>query len=148
MNLRRPTAQFHSISISFSTATMSFSSEAGLQLVLAIIMVDGKYALQLRDNRGGINAPGMWSLFGGEVESGEAADDAVARELKEELDIHPREYRFCTALKDLNRLLQRKDATAFLKLIFRPNGRLTHCGRVRQFVYSLIVTPLIWRCRS
>jgi hypothetical protein len=34
----------------------------------AILLVDGKYVLQLRDNNPQIAVPGMWSLFGGSIE--------------------------------------------------------------------------------
>ena len=57
--------------------------------VLAVLLVDGRYALQLRDNKPGIEAPGMWGLFGGRIELGENASDAVVREVYEELAIKP-----------------------------------------------------------
>jgi len=56
-------------------------------VVLAIIEVDGRYALQWRDDKPGIAAPGMWSLFGGAVEDDEATHDAILREIHEELRI-------------------------------------------------------------
>lgn len=55
--------------------------------VCAIILVDGRYLLQLRDNITGIFFPGCWSCFGGGVEEGESLTQALARELKEELDL-------------------------------------------------------------
>ena len=53
----------------------------------AIVLVDGCYLLQLRDNKRGIFFPGHWGCFGGAVEAGETPDQALARELVEELDL-------------------------------------------------------------
>lgn len=55
--------------------------------VCAIITVDGRYLLQLRDNIKGIFFPGCWGCFGGGIEPGEQPDEALRRELKEELDL-------------------------------------------------------------
>ncbi|MCX7170344.1 MAG: NUDIX domain-containing protein [Proteobacteria bacterium] len=52
-----------------------------------IVFDDGRYLLQLRDNKQGIFFPGHWGLFGGGVESGEQPIDALRRELKEELGL-------------------------------------------------------------
>ncbi len=51
----------------------------------ALIVVDNKLLLQLRDSDPGILYPGVWGLFGGAVEPGEAPESALKRELKEEL---------------------------------------------------------------
>lgn len=53
--------------------------------VVAILLVGGRYALQLRDERPGIAEPGRWSLFGGVVRRGEDSARAIQRELHEEL---------------------------------------------------------------
>lgn len=60
----------------------------------AILRLSGKYVLQLRDDMPGIAARGQWSLFGGEINSGEAPLEAIRRELSEELSIAPNEFRF------------------------------------------------------
>jgi len=53
----------------------------------AILVVDdGRYLLQLRDDIPQIWYPGHWGLFGGSVESGEDALEALRRELYEELE--------------------------------------------------------------
>lgn len=59
---------------------------------VAIILLTDKYgriSIQLRDDFNGVNARGLWGLFGGEIEAGETARHAAAREIKEEtgLDI-------------------------------------------------------------
>ena len=45
--------------------------------------------LQLRDDTPGLSFAGCWTLPGGRVETGEDADDAVRREILEELGIQP-----------------------------------------------------------
>jgi 8-oxo-dGTP pyrophosphatase MutT (NUDIX family) len=55
--------------------------------VLAILLVDGRYVLQLRDDKPGISAPGVWALFGGRIEPGERPAAALTREIHEELCI-------------------------------------------------------------
>jgi len=55
----------------------------------AIIVVRGRYLLQLRDMKRGIFFPGHWGCFGGGVERGESPDEALLRELDEELGLRP-----------------------------------------------------------
>ena len=47
----------------------------------------GRYLMQLRDDRPDIAEPGLWSLFGGGVEPGESMAQAAAREFLEETGI-------------------------------------------------------------
>lgn len=51
----------------------------------AVLLVNSRYVLQLRDNKPGIPSPGMWSLFGGRIEEGEEPQAAMLREIEEEL---------------------------------------------------------------
>ena len=53
----------------------------------ALIVVGGRYLMQLRDPKIGIFYPGHWGLFGGAIEPGETEAEALARELGEELGI-------------------------------------------------------------
>lgn len=68
--------------------------------VCAIITVEGRYLLQLRDNIAGIFFPDCWGCFGGGVEHGETPAGALVRELKEELDltVDPAECRYFTRM--------------------------------------------------
>lgn len=59
-----------------------------------ILRLSGKYVMQLRDDKPDIAAHGQWSIFGGEINSGEAPLEAIKRELFEELSIQPDELRF------------------------------------------------------
>jgi 8-oxo-dGTP pyrophosphatase MutT (NUDIX family) len=51
-----------------------------------IIVGNGGYLLQLRDDIPKIFYPGHWCCFGGATHPGEAARDALRRELQEELE--------------------------------------------------------------
>jgi 8-oxo-dGTP pyrophosphatase MutT (NUDIX family) len=55
--------------------------------VALIVLEDGRYLLQLRDQKPGIFFPGHWGLFGGAIEPGETPEQAVRREIKEELEL-------------------------------------------------------------
>ena len=57
------------------------------QIAQAVLLVNGAYALQLRDDIPGIAARGMWALFGGAMEEGESPEAALRREVFEELGI-------------------------------------------------------------
>ena len=59
----------------------------------AILLVDGCYVLQLRDNKPNISVPGTWSLFGGIIETGESPQAALVREVQEELCITLPDFR-------------------------------------------------------
>jgi 8-oxo-dGTP diphosphatase len=48
----------------------------------------GRILLQLRDNKPDILEPNRWGFFGGMVEAGETLEEALARELLEELGNH------------------------------------------------------------
>jgi 8-oxo-dGTP pyrophosphatase MutT (NUDIX family) len=62
------------------------SSLEAADAAAAIIVVDGRYLLQLRDNIQGIFYPGFWGCFGGAISAGETPIDALRRELFEELE--------------------------------------------------------------
>ena len=51
-----------------------------------LILDDGRYVMQLRDELPNIFYPGHWGCFGGAVGDGEAPEEALARELQEELE--------------------------------------------------------------
>lgn len=48
---------------------------------------DGRYLLQLRDNKPDIWFPNHWGLFGGAIDDGETPKETLMRELNEELGI-------------------------------------------------------------
>ncbi len=55
--------------------------------VACILTISNKYIVQLRDDKPDIFFPGFWSLFGGQVEDNEGPDEALRRELFEELNL-------------------------------------------------------------
>jgi 8-oxo-dGTP pyrophosphatase MutT (NUDIX family) len=65
--------------------------------VVGLIVVDNeRYLLQLRSQKSGIFYPGHWGLFGGAVDDGENANQALVRELREELGIKVSDVRYFT----------------------------------------------------
>jgi len=66
---------------------------SGQQGVSAILInPEGQVLLQQRDDNPAIRYPGHWSLFGGTIEGRESAVDAVAREVKEEINFDLRNF--------------------------------------------------------
>jgi 8-oxo-dGTP diphosphatase len=67
-----------------------------MKKIAAIILKNdkGEFLLALRDNKPGIPFPLHWDLIGGHVEEGETPEEALIREVKEELDIDLKEYAF------------------------------------------------------
>ncbi len=53
---------------------------------------DGRLLLQHRDDKPGVSGAGLWGLFGGHAEPGEALSAAFLRELGEELSWRPRHF--------------------------------------------------------
>ena len=54
-------------------------------VALAMLQRDGRWLMQLRDDVPGIVGPGCWGLFGGHLEPGETPEQALRRELLEEI---------------------------------------------------------------
>jgi 8-oxo-dGTP diphosphatase len=67
-----------------------------MKQIAAIIFENdrGELLLYLRDDKPGIPFPLHWDLIGGHVEEGETPEEALVREVKEELDFDLKEYRF------------------------------------------------------
>ncbi|MDX2160706.1 MAG: tryptophan synthase subunit alpha [bacterium] len=68
---------------------MIFNGQEEERAVVGVILTDalGRVLLQQRDERPELPYPGWWTLFGGTVEPGETPEDAMRRELREELDL-------------------------------------------------------------
>ena len=63
-----------------------------VQSAHAILILDGNYILQLRDDKSTIAAAGQWALFGGRINVRETPLQSIKREVYEELSIEPPEY--------------------------------------------------------
>jgi len=56
-----------------------------ISVSLAVLYVEDKFLIQLRDDIPGIVYPGHWGLFGGHIENNETPEEALKRELIEEI---------------------------------------------------------------
>ena len=62
-----------------------------IEVALAMLQRDGRWLMQLRDEIPTIVAPGCWGLFGGHLDPCETPEQALRRELLEEISWQPPE---------------------------------------------------------
>ena len=75
---------------------------------------DGRYLMQLRDDKPEILLPDHWALFGGTIDPGESAEAAMRRELEEELRFAARAVEpFTELVIDLPFAPPRRDRMSF-----------------------------------
>jgi len=79
-----------------------------LQSVHSILLLDGKYVLQLRDDKPGIAARGQWALFGGMLGKGETPLKSIKREIFEELRIKPNKFQYLWFVEYIAELEKKK----------------------------------------
>ena len=67
-----------------------------MQQIATALLFDrnNKLLIYLRDDKPEIPFPNHWDLFGGHVEENETPEEALVRELKEELNIDVSNYKF------------------------------------------------------
>lgn len=88
-----------------------------------VVTEDGRYLLQLRDQKPNIWYPGHWGLFGGAVDAGETPEEALRRELAEEIGYTPMTFtRFTNFTFDFEFLGQRTYYRTFYEVVL-PAGR-------------------------
>lgn len=61
---------------------------------IILINPEKQILLYLRDNKPSIPYPGWWDLFGGGIEENETPEQAIIREIKEEIDIEVKEIKY------------------------------------------------------
>ncbi len=66
-----------------------FPLQLGDAVAALIIDEQGRYLMQARDDKLGIFYPGHWGIFGGSIDAGETKEEAMRRELQEELCFEP-----------------------------------------------------------
>lgn len=79
--------------------------QAGDAVAAIILLEDGRYLVQLRDDKPGIWYPDHWGCFGGAVEPGETPEQAFQRELMEEIGVVPENFTLFTSFDFDLRLL-------------------------------------------
>jgi 8-oxo-dGTP diphosphatase len=86
-----------------------------MKKIAAIIFENdkGELLFYLRDNKPGIPFPQHWDLFGGHIEDGETPEEALIREVKEELNYNLKDFKFFREYKCL-----KGDAYPNIKYIF------------------------------
>jgi 8-oxo-dGTP diphosphatase len=63
-----------------------------------LVTPDGRYLAQKRDQIPEISMPDRWCLFGGQIEENESPEEALRRELMEEIEFSPGEMTFFTQM--------------------------------------------------
>lgn len=63
------------------------------EVAIAILQQGDQFLLQLRDNNPAIVYPGQWAFFGGHLEPNETPEQALWRELMEEIGYRPPQVR-------------------------------------------------------
>jgi len=105
----------------------------------ALLLVDGRYVLQLRDDKPGIASPGMWALFGGRVEEGEEPHGALLREIEEELCLRLQDCRMFWSLEYYSPFVGAVALYSFFEADitdFWGQHRLTEGQAVERFAYE------------
>lgn len=97
-----------------------------IQIASIILENDkGEILLYLRDNKPTIPFPHHWDLFGGYIEEGETPEEALVREVKEELNYDLVEYRFFKRYECLEGDVHQNIKYVYIGKINKPIEELT-----------------------
>jgi 8-oxo-dGTP diphosphatase len=91
---------------------------------------DGKFLLQLRDNKKEIQSPNKWSFFGGGVEKGESPVKTAVREMNEELELKLKEKNL--SLVSLKKSRTHKHYLFLSKTKINPSKLVLHEGQAMR----------------
>ena len=113
---------------------MSGAEIKGRHVAAALLVTpDGRYLMQHRDDVPHIMLPGHWACFGGAIEPGESPEEAMRRELEEEIEFRAREVEAFTEMLVLLPLdPPRRDRMSFFAVpILGPelDGLVLHEGQ-------------------
>ncbi|MEM7650032.1 MAG: NUDIX hydrolase [Cyanobacteria bacterium P01_A01_bin.70] len=65
------------------------TNRSEIHVAIALLIRQGQFLLQLRDDIPTILYPGCWAFFGGHIEPGETPEAGIWRELQEEINYQP-----------------------------------------------------------
>lgn len=110
-----------------------------------LILENKKYFMQLRDDKPGIFYPGHWGLFGGGVEYGEEPEEAINRELMEEIGLKNKQLNyFMRADYDFTNIGDRPRYRIFFEINISKEDintfNLTEGMEMRAFTASELLT--------
>lgn len=83
-------------------ASADENAVASVRKIVNALLIRGQTVLMVKRALHRPAYPGLWSFPGGHVEAGETVDEALERELTEEMGITPTAYRYLTSLRDPN----------------------------------------------
>jgi len=97
-----------------------------MKKIAAVILENdqNEILLYLRDNKPDIPFPHHWDLFGGYIEEGETPEEALVREVKEELNYNLKDFRF----------FKEYDCTSG---DVHPNTKYVYVGRINEPIENL-----------
>jgi 8-oxo-dGTP diphosphatase len=126
-----------------------------LKVIAQVFLFDrsNRLLIYLRDDKPDIPFPNYWDLFGGHVEEGETPEQALSREVKEELGIELGRFSFfrkydCMtgdAYPNVKYLYWTKIAKTPEELVLNEGQRLTSIGKEerRNFRFANILAAIL-----
>jgi|SRR4030095_375507 8-oxo-dGTP diphosphatase len=105
---------------------------------------DQRLLIYLRDDKPDIPFPNHWDLFGGHIEAGESPEQALVREVKEELGIHLTRWQFVRryeclegdAYPNVKFIYRASIDKAVEELVLHEGQRLTSLSKEERFTYK------------